>query len=254
MNPKDEAMNSGYAPLTRVHTPRIRTDKAPEKLTAGIPLTKLIKRKLVGHSGIVMTGSVRSAPAESLRSLKASLLSRAEGPPQVIVVASPGPGEGRSFVALNLALAFAAEKGRDVLLVDADLRKPSIGNWVSPAPTLGFSEVIEARTDLDHAVLDLVNSPLRILPAGAPPWEPAELLTSDRTKAIFRSLRDRFDTIIIDTPPILPFVDADVIGALSDGFLLIARAGLTEESTFLQAMSRVTSKPILGRVLNGAAS
>ena len=246
-------MDSGYAPLTRIHVPRISTDKAPE-LTAGIPLAKVIKRKLVRNSGIVMTSSVRSAPAESLRRLKTSLLNRAEGPPQVIVVASPGPGEGRSFVAMNLALAFAAEKRGDVLLVDADLRKPSIGNWVSPAPTLGFSEVIEARTELDHAVLGLANSPLRILPAGAPPREPAELLASERTTAIIRSLRDRFQTIIIDTPPILPFADADLIGALSDGFLLLARAGVTERSTFLQAIPRVTSKPILGRVLNGAAS
>ena len=103
-------------------------------------------------------------------------------------------------------------------------------------------------------MLDLVNSPLRILPAGAPPREPAELLMSDRTTAIIRSLRDRFQTIIIDTPPILPFVDADVIGALSDGFLLLARAGVTERSTFLRAIPRVTSKPILGRVLNGMAS
>ncbi len=253
MGRRDETGDSGSAPLMGIHIPRTQTNNA-SKLTAGVPLAKLIKRKLVSNSGIVMTSSVRSAPAESFRRLKTSLLNRGEDPPQIIVVASPGPGEGRSFVALNLALAFAAEKRRDVLLVDADLRKPSIGNWVSPAPTLGFSEVIEGRTELDHAMVDLVNSPLRILPAGAPPREPAELLASDRTEAIIRSLRDRFQTIIIDTPPILPFADADIIGRLSDGFLLLARAGVTERSTFLQAISRVTSKPILGRVLNGAAS
>ena len=247
-------MDFGYASLRRMHVSRIPTDRAPEKLTVGIPLPKLIKRKLVDDSGIVMTNGVRSAPAESLRRLKTSLLNRAEGPPQVIVVASPGSGEGRSFVALNLALAFAAEDRRDVLLIDADLRRPSIGKWVSPAPTLGLSEIVEARIGLDHAVLDLDNSTLRILPAGAPPREPADLLASNRTKALICSLRDRFHTIIIDTPPIVPFVDADVIGALSDGFLLLARAGVTEKPVFLQAMSRVTSKPILGRVLNGTAS
>jgi capsular exopolysaccharide synthesis family protein len=245
-------MDSGYAALRRLHLPRIWTDNGRAKLLAGIPLTKLVKRNLVRNSGTVM--SADSAAAVSLRRLKRSLLDRAGGPPQAIVVASPGSGEGRSFVALNLALAFAAEKGRNVLLVDADFRKPSIGNRVRPAPTLGLSEVLEAGIELDHALLDLVNSPLKILPAGAPPREPAELLTSDRARAIFRRLRDRFQTIIIDTPPILPFVDADLVGALSDGFLLLARAEMTENPMFLQAMSQLTSKPILGRVLNGTAS
>ena len=194
MHSKDETMDSGYAALRRLHLPRIWTDNGRAKLLAGIPLTKLVKRNLVRNSGTVM--SADSAAAVSLRSLKRSLLDRAGGPPQAIVVASPGSGEGRSFVALNLALAFADEKGRNVLLVDADFRKPSIGNRVRPAPTLGLSEVLEAGIELDHALLDLVNSPLKILPAGAPPREPAELLTSDRARAIFRRLRDRFQTII----------------------------------------------------------
>ena len=176
--------------------------------------------------------------------------SRQYGSPQAVVVTSPGPDEGKSVVSVNLALALAAEKRGEVVLLDADLRRPSIQNWLSPSPMLGFSDLLEGRTELDHAVLSLENSPLKILPAGALPREPAELIASDAAKELFSSLRERFQRIIIDTPPIVPFSDADIIGSLSDGFLLVARSGQTEEAAYMQALSLMTSSRILGTVLN----
>lgn len=243
-------MDSEYVPLSRIRVPQIAGDDAPE-LTEGVPLAKVIKRELVRNSRLVLAQRKRSETTDGLRRLKHALLGMADDPPQAIVVASPGAGDGRSFVALNLALALAGDASRHVLLIDADLRQPSIGASLSPAPVLGFSEVIDGRTGLEHAILDLVDSPLRILPAGAPRRSPEELLASEHTKAVLCDLRARFDTIVIDTPPILPFPDADIIGQLSDGFLLLARAGATERSAFLRARSRVTSKPVLGAVLNG---
>jgi len=231
--------------------PKIEADERPKQpLTVGVPLAKVIARKLSGIPEIVMMSMPRSAAAERFRRLKTSLIHQTEGAPQVIVITSPGQGEGKSLVATNLALAFAADRTGEVLLIDADLRRPSIGDWLSPAPQLGFSELAQQLAEIDHAVLSLEGTPLKVLPAGSPPRDPAELLASDHTKALLASMRDRYKTIIIDTPPIVPFTDADVIGSLSDGLLLLARAGVTQKSKFLRALSLVTSTRILGTVLN----
>jgi capsular exopolysaccharide synthesis family protein len=231
--------------------PQIEQDERPEQqLTAGVPLAKVITRKLSGIPEIVMVSMPRSAAAERFRRLKTSLINQSEGTPQVIVVTSPGQGEGKSLVATNLALAFAADRRGEVLLIDADLRRPSIGEWLSPAPKLGFSELAQQLAEIDHAVLSLEGTPLKVLPAGAPARDPAEMLASDPTKALLASLRDRYKTIIIDTPPIVPFTDADVIGSLSDGLLMLARSSVTQKSSFQRALSLVTSTRILGTVLN----
>lgn len=243
-------MNRERGTISRFKTPKIKADRPAEKLSEGIPLAKVITRRLAVDPEIVMMNRPRSALAERFRRLKTSLVNLPDGPPQVIVLTSPGPGEGKSLVAINLALAFAADRRGEVLLFDADLRRPSIGRWLTPPPQLGLSEIVEQEVGLDHAVLKLDSSPLKILPAGTPARDPAELLASDQTRELMTCLRDRYQTIIIDTPPVVPFTDADVIGALSDGVVLIARAGVTASSSFWQALSLVTSTQVLGTVLN----
>jgi len=109
---------------------------------------------------------------------------------------------------------------------------------------------LEGRTELDHALLSLENSPLKILPAGALPREPAELLSSETTQELFSSLRQQFQRIIVDTPPVVPFSDPDIIGALCDGSLLVVRSGHTEKAAYQQAQSLMTSSRVLGTVLN----
>ena len=152
-------------------------------------MAKLIKRKLATVPELVMLTDLRSLAAEKFRRLKTILEKRGEASPQAIVVTSSTPNDGKSVVSTNLALAFAAERRGEVLLIDADLRRPSIHNWLSPAPKLGLSDILERKTELDHALLSLENSPLKILPAGTLPREPAELLSSDTAKELFTSLR-----------------------------------------------------------------
>ena len=96
----------------------------------------------------------------------------------------------------------------------------------------------------------LNNSPLNILPAGEPPVDPVVLLSSATASRLIESLRERYKRIIIDTPPIVPFTDADAIGLVSDGVLLVARRGKTRRALFSQALEAVTSTRLLGVVLN----
>lgn len=231
------------------------TGKAPSrsapatKLTAGVPLAQVIKRRLVESPEIVMLAKRSSSGAEKFRRLK-TMLTGAGRELNVIVITSPAPGDGKSFVAVNLALAFAAEQRGRVLLLDADLRRPTIDGWLTPPPKLGLSELLRAETELDHVVLNLDNSPLRVLPAGSRTTDSGELLSSRRATDLMSELRQQYDRIIVDTPPIVPFTDADAVGALSDGILMVARSGQTRSASYQQALRLVSSTKVIGTILN----
>lgn len=224
-----------------------RTD---DKLTAGVPLPKLIKRRLIDAPEIVLLSRPRSLGAERFRRLRSQLRGGSEEGPQILVVTSASPSEGKSMVAMNLALAFAYEGQGDVLLVDADMRRPSIGDWLNPAPDVGLAELLMGRTELEHVVLQLENVPLSVLPAGAPQRDPGELLPTEFASSLFSGLRQRYRRIIIDTPPIVPFTDADVLARKSDGVVIVARAGATRRGLLRQAIASVNSTRVLGTVLN----
>ncbi len=233
----------------RMFTPG-REGVSRDKLSVGVPLAKLIKRKLIKSPELVLLHDTRSVAAEKFRRLKTVLANEASDSPQVLVVTSATPSEGKTLVSTNLALAFAADRQGEVLLLDADLRRPSIGRWLAPAPTLGLTEILSGKIEIDHAILELENSPLKILPGGAIARDPVELLSSDQARQMLSALRRRFSRIIIDTPPIIPFTDADVIGGLADGALVVARSGATQSSILMQALASVTSTRVMGMVLN----
>ncbi len=227
-----------------------RSGRRGEMITAGVPLAKLIKRRIVDTPELVLVSRSRSVAAEQFRRLKTLLVNEHKESLQVILVTSAAPGEGKSIVSTNLALAFAADHQGEVLLIDADLRRPTVEHWIEPRPRLGVAELLLGQTELDHAILELENTTLRILPAGAPPEDPSELLSAEPARRLFAELRTRFTRIIVDTPPIVPFTDADAVGALCDGALVVVRAGKTRQSMYLQAVNAVTSTRVLGSVLN----
>ncbi len=230
------------------------TQRSDEPLAVGVPLAKLIRRKIIATPDMVMITQPRSLPAERFRRLKTKLVNQHADALHVIVVTSPSPGEGKTTVSTNLALAFAADKNDRTLLIDADLRRPSVERVLEPKPKLGLTEILGGRADVDHAILSLENSPLEVLPAGSKAEDPSELLSSDRARDLIKELRSRYGRIIIDTPPIVPFTDADAVGSLSDGIVLVARIGETSTVRFQQAVAAVTSTQILGAVHNDLAA
>jgi protein-tyrosine kinase len=227
-------------------------DDGDEALTSGVPLVKLIKRNLIDSPELVMLGARHSVAAERFRRLKARLINEHADNLGVMVITSATAGDGKSLVAINTALAFAADMNGEVLLIDADLRRSGIARWLEPTPKFGFSEILGGKTELEHALIELENAPLKILPAGSPTRDPVELLSSERADNLFLELRRRFKYVIVDTPPIVPFTDADVLGRLSDGVLLVARNDMTLQSLFRRAVESVTSTDVLGIVLNDA--
>jgi receptor protein-tyrosine kinase len=223
---------------------------APGKIVEGVPMARLIPREFIKAPEIVMLADSRLPAAECFRRLRSLIQHDPNGSPQVLLVTSALPGEGKSTIAMNLALAFAVDEGTDVLIVDADTRRPTIGRFFQPAPALGLREVVEENVGLDHAILDVKKTRLKVLPAGEPASDPVRLLASVETGNLFATLRRRFARIIVDTPPIVPFTDADVIGAQCDGAILVARSGLTPQPALRQALSSLTTTRLLGIVLN----
>ena len=185
----------------------------------------------------------QSQMAESYRALRTSLLlSNLGSPPKVIIVTSARPQEGKTTTSINTAIVLA-QKGARVLLIDADLRRPSVHKNFGMGPRSGLSNVLTGSASLQQAVILSPTLPnLYILPAGTPPPNPAELLASSNMRDLIAELREQYDHIILDTPPTLSVTDAVVLSPRADATVLVIRCGQTTK----QALRR--SRDILMQV------
>jgi polysaccharide biosynthesis transport protein len=192
---------------------------------------------------LVTQARPQSQMAESYRALRTSLLlTSLGGPPKVILITSALPQEGKTTTSINTAIVLA-QKGTRVLLIDADLRRPSIHKALGMGPKTGLSNVLTGNATLQQAVGRSNMLPtLFVLTAGTPPPNPAELLASSNMKDILAELREQYDHIVVDTPPTLSVTDAVVMSTRADAVVLVIRSGQTTK----QALRR--SREILMQV------
>jgi succinoglycan biosynthesis transport protein ExoP len=185
----------------------------------------------------------QSQMAESYRALRTSLLlSNLGAPPKVIMITSALPQEGKTTTSINCAVVLA-QKGIRVLLIDADLRRPSIHKTLGMGPRSGLSNVLTGSATLQQTITRSPVLPnLSVLPAGTPPPNPAELLASPNMRDVLEELRGQYDHIVIDTPPTLSVTDAVVLSPRADAIVLVIRSGHTTK----QALRR--SRDILMQV------
>lgn len=170
---------------------------------------------------------------------------------KVIVVTSPVPGDGKTTVATNLAIMFA-QQGARTLLVDANLRRPQLHRYFRVDRVPGLTDILIAREGIDSALRSTETSNLYVLPAGRPAFNPPEILGSERLKQVVQLARPRFDVVIFDTPPVLPFTDAAVLGAVADGVVLVVSSGSTDRKAAMAAVVQLRSvgARIVGCVVN----
>jgi polysaccharide biosynthesis transport protein len=200
-----------------------------------------------------------SALAESFRSVLASLLYNRSGNGErsrTIVVTSPAPQEGKTTVISNLAIAHA-ELNQRVVIVDCDLRRPRMHVIFNLTNSWGVSDLVSGDVDFKTCPLEaLVQSTeiprLRVVASGPGPSSVANILNAERMKLLLERLRSEFDTVLIDTPPVLPFADARILGHLADGMILVLRANRTDREEALASVQRLNEDGvrILGAVLN----
>ncbi len=209
-----------------------------------------------GGSLVVVSNLESDDPAvEAYRALRTNVtFVGAEKPLQLIAVTSPGPGEGKSTTAANLAFTMAGSGSR-VLLMDGDLRRPQQHRVFGIAQEPGLTDILVGRASAREAVRPEVSGRLDVLPSGASPPNPSELLGSDAMQRLVGELRRDYEYIVVDTPPMLPVTDATVVATVADATIMVIRSGETEESAAQRAVDqlrRVRAR-IAGAVLNGVS-
>lgn len=194
--------------------------------------------------------------SEAFRALRTNLaFSSLDKPLKSLVVTSSLVSEGKTTVSANVAIAMA-QAGKQVILVDADLRRPSIGKLFNLHPTTGFTTVLLNREDRARALTEALQTTmvpnLSVITSGPLPPNPAELLASESMTAVLRDLEARADLVIFDTPPMGPFTDAVVLAARVSGTLVVVRAGSTRRAVITNGIStlRNVGGNVLGTVLN----
>ena len=196
--------------------------------------------------------------AESFRNTRASLIGPFQNgtEPRVFVITSPGPREGKSTVACNLAITLA-EANRQVVLVDADLRSPRLHTIFEMSNDWGLSSLIMDQTPVAQYSPEILCQPtgvpgVSVLPSGPVPANVGGIFYSNRLQELIERLRGEYDHVILDVPPVLLFDDAMVLGRLSDGAVLVLRCGQTDQGSAVAARRRLNEDgiPLLGLILN----
>lgn len=201
----------------------------------------------------ILLSAARTAEGEAMRDLRTALmLSKSGTPPKVILVASSSASEGKTTVAINLALALA-RRGK-TCLVDGDLRGGMIGTALGVRPEAGLSQILATGEGHEKGLVPLPEVPdLSVLAAGSLPSNPADLLASERMRDVVCRIREQFEFVVIDSPPAIPFSDARVLSALADVVVLVGRYGLTTRRALIRCAEifEGVHAPIAGVVVNG---
>jgi capsular exopolysaccharide synthesis family protein len=241
---------------------RVRDESDVQPFTvavaASIPQSPPIAHHASGRVSLVVVDRVRqdresAVAAEAFFKLRTNLqFMDVDHPPQVIVVTSPLPGDGKSTIAANLAAALSLADRR-VVLVDGDLRRPVVAGSFGLVEGAGLTDVLVGGVDVWTALQQAHELPnLSVLAAGGIPPNPSELLGSRAMEGVLRSLADSGTTVILDAPPLLPVTDAAVLTAAADGAILVVNAGRTLRTQLGSALASLDAVQghVLGVVLN----
>ena len=203
-------------------------------------------------SNLVTLTDSKSVAAEAYRTLRTNIqFSSYDQEVKVITVTSSRPAEGKSTVACNMAITFA-ENGKRVLLIDADLRRPTVSKKFKLPNSMGIVNVILNHDLFQETVHKDVVTGLDIITSGVIPPNPSELLGSKKFQKFMEEMKGMYDTIILDSPPLLAVTDAQVLTTISDGTIIVAQHGVTKKEEILQAkdlLEKVKGN-ILGVVLS----
>ena len=204
---------------------------------------------------VILREDPRSAAAEAVRRLRTNLqfVGVAEQS-RALVVSSSVPGEGKSTTVINLAVALA-DAGSRVLLIDADLRRPSIAEYLGLEGQVGLTTVLIGKAEVQDLVQPYADTTLDILPAGQIPPNPSELLGSARMKALLEEVSGRYDMVLIDSPPLLPVTDAAVLGRTVGGVLVVTGMDRIHRPQLRETLESLDTAgcQVLGLVINKIA-
>jgi len=195
----------------------------------------------------------QSFEAEQFKHLRTNILFPVSGkPPRSIMITSAVPGEGKSFVASNLAVSIAQNIDQHVLLMDCDIREPTIHSNFGFDETVGLSEYLSKKMPLSSLLLKTDVNKLTILPSGKPPQNPAELMSSNQMSELLKEVTSKYSNryIIIDSPPPHLTSETSVIARQVDGILLVVKSGSTDRAMIEELLEMMGKEKVLGVILN----
>lgn len=215
----------------------------------------MAKQNLTPQSGrrkLVAKANPKSPISEQYRTIRTNIeFSAVDEEIRTLMVTSSGPAEGKSTTTANLAVVFA-QQGKKVLIVDADMRKPTVHYTFGVTNTTGLTNVLTRQATLDEAARPTDIENLNVLPSGPIPPNPAELLGSKGMQVFFEKAKERYDMIIFDTPPVLAVTDAQILANKCDGTVLVVASGKTELESAQKTKELLSAAQakLLGVVLN----
>jgi capsular exopolysaccharide synthesis family protein len=188
---------------------------------------------------------------EEYRNLRTQILHKSQRQKlQSVVVASVNPSEGKTITALNLSWLLAQTDGVKCLIIDSDLRMPSLTDYLGIETDKGLSDILAGRANLNDSIIKIEPAGLYLLPGGEARSDVAELISGPKFKEILRQAREMFDYVIIDAPPLGIFTDATVLINHADGAMLVVRAGRTKYSDIDRILESLPRDRMMGVVLN----
>jgi len=207
---------------------------------------------ILPHSRLVSVGEEESLGAEKFRFLAVRLRQlRQSRPLKKVLITSTLPQEGKSTVAANLACTLARRKQHKTLLLEGDLRRPTVAQKFGLGRIPGLSEWLRGETETMN-VYRLDSLGLWVLPAGSAPENPLELMQSGKLSPLMDQLTSWFDWIVIDSPPVLPLADTSMWARLADGVLLVTRKSITEKQQLKRGLEALEPAKLLGALVNGS--
>ncbi|MFT5441080.1 MAG: protein-tyrosine kinase [Myxococcota bacterium] len=191
--------------------------------------------------------------SEQFRMLRGRIDSlAAQRPLKTVGMTSANPGEGKSTAAINLAVVESLGLEKRILLVDCDMRRPTVHRSLGVAPDMGLAEILLGRATLEQSVVRAEGTNLDALVVRSQPDNPSELLASEQMKALLEEMTKRYDRIILDTPATLGLPDSKIVSELCDGVVVVVRADVTPREEVGAVLDILDRRRILGMILNGA--
>jgi protein-tyrosine kinase len=232
-----------------VRPPSARLNLAPSLLEQVV----VVPFRPAPESHLLELGTSHETPAEEFRTLRTRLNHlQTLQPLHTVVVSSPSPAEGKTFTAVNLALAQSHLAESSVLLGDFDLRRPIMHSLFQIERAPGLSDYLTGQCSFSEALRKVDGMNLYLLPAGSAVRNPLELLNMRQAKALFEELPRVFNWAIFDTPPLLFSADANLLSTMADGTILVVKIGSTTFDNVSRAMQSLCENNVLGIVANGA--
>ena len=232
---------------------KIAVDKRPEIQDLSFSGPEIFYDSSKIDKNLITLSEPQSFEAEQFRMLRTNLLFPASGePPRSIMVTSAVPSEGKSFVAANLAISIAQSIQEHVLLIDCDIRLPSIHKQFGFGNVPGLSECLSNGTPLSSFILKTKVDKLSIVPGGKSPHNPSELLSSQQMSKLLKETRDRYSDryIVIDSPPPKLTAETNAISRQVDGIILVVEYGSTPRQMVSDLIEKMGKEKILGIILN----